>query len=319
MLIPALSFLVVAAFIVGLHWAVVLRLEEGDQSALLKRLKPESVLQKNLGLVRAPELMSSIGPLNRILQRYSASIAPLKQTLDDSGLPVSLSVFILLSVCIVLCAGLVIGFYGGPVWLAAMGGVVSTGIPVWAVKMARARRVLKFEEQFPETVELIGRALRAGHAFATGVQMVADEMPAPTGPEFRMLYDRQNFGAALPDALRAFAERVPTLDARFFVTAVLTQREAGGNLSEVLDRLAAVMRERFRIKREVRVRSAHGRITATALAGMPPVLAALMFINDPAQVRLMISDPLGVRMLIVGGVLEILGLLVIRKLVNIEY
>ncbi len=122
--------------------------------------------------------------------------------------------------------------------------------------------------------------MRAGHAFATGLKMAADELPAPAGPEFKTLYELQNYGAQLPDALRSFANRIPSLDARFFVTAVLTQREAGGNLAEVLDRLASVMRERFRIKREVRVRSAHGRITAFILAGMPPALAGLMMLSQ---------------------------------------
>src|SRR5262249_81028 len=122
-----------------------------------------------------------------------------------------------------------------------------------------------------------------------------------------------------PDAMRKFADRIPSLDARFFVTAVLTQREAGGNLSEVLDRLAAVMRDRFRIRREVRVRSAHGRATATVLAGMPPGLAFLMFIKSPDQMNLMFSHPLGVKLLVIGGVLELLGILVIRKLIDIEY
>ena len=125
---------------------------------------------------------------------------------------------------------------------------------------------------FPEAIDLIARALRAGHALTTGLGMVADEIPAPVGQEFRRLYDEQNFGMSLPEAMRAMARRVPVLDARFFVTAVLTQREAGGNLSEVLDNLASVMRERFKMKRQVRVASAHGRISAWVLSCMPPAL-----------------------------------------------
>ena len=110
-----------------------------------------------------------------------------------------------------------------------------------------------FEEQFPEAIDLIARALRAGHAFTTGLGIAAEEMPAPVGTEFKRVYDQQNFGMSLPDALRAMAHRVPVLDARFFVTAVLTQRESGGNLAEVLDNLSAVMRERFKVKRQIRV------------------------------------------------------------------
>src|SRR4029077_14021710 len=130
------------------------------------------------------------------------------------------------------------------------------------------------------------------HAFPTGLKMVGDELPPPVGAEFRALFEKQNFGASMPETLRDFAERIPSLDARFFVTAVLTQREAGGNLSEVLDRLPPASCERSRVKREVRVKSAHGRITAFVLAGMPPVLAALMLSTNPDAVRLLTTDPL---------------------------
>ncbi len=319
MQIPLIAFIVVAVGIIGAYWAFILRDEQQAQSELVQRLKPTTLLQKRLVLLREEEAMSSIGVLNRILIRFETSMAPIRQTLEDSGLPITVSVLLLGSVALAFLVWLLVNNYTRLPWLALAGGLIAATLPLLAVKMARTRRIRQFEEQFPEAIELIGRSLRAGHAFATGLQMVADEMPQPTGAEFRMLYERQNYGAQLPDALRTFAQRVPTLDARFFVTAVLTQRETGGNLSEVLDRLAAVMRERFRIKREVRVRSAHGRMTASVLAGMPPVLALLIFMNDPNQFKIMLDDPLGVRMLIFGGVLEVLGLLVIRKLVDIEY
>src|SRR5262249_44185824 len=139
------------------------------------------------------------------------------------------------------------------------------------------------------------------------------------GLEFKALYDQQNYGAPLPDALKAFAERIPSLDARFFVTAVLTQRESGGNLSEVLDRLASVMRERFRIKREVRVKSAHGRISAYVLAGLPPTLAVMMLSSAPENMQLLATDPLGIRIVVVAVSLQIIGTLIVRKLVDIRY
>ena len=157
---------------------------------------------------------------------------------------------------------------------AVVAGLLARRVPLLYVRRKRTVRLQTFEEQFPEAIDLISRALRAGHALTTGLGMVADEIPAPVGPEFRRLYDEQNFGMSLPEAMRAMARRVPVLDARFFVTAVLTQREAGGNLSEVLDNLASVMRERFKLKRQIRVISAHGRISAWVLSLLPPVLAA---------------------------------------------
>ena len=153
--------------------------------------------------------------------------------------------------------------------------------PTSVLRLKRTKRLLKFEEQFPEALDLLSRALKAGHAFTTGLGMIAEEMPAPIGPEFQLLHDQQNFGMPLPDALKEFARRVPLLDARFFVTAVLIQREAGGNLSEILDNIAAVIRDRFRVKRQIRVISAHGRLTGWVLVAIPPSLGAVMFVINP--------------------------------------
>jgi tight adherence protein B len=191
--------------------------------------------------------------------------------------------------------------------------------PYMGVRYAARRRIDKFEEFFPEALDLITRALKAGHAFTTGLSMVGEEMPDPVGMEFRLLYERQNFGAPIEQAMRSFAERVPLLDAKFFVTAVLTQRESGGNLSEVLENLASVIRDRFKVKREVRTKSAHGRMTGWVLAGVPPSMALAMFIVSPEVMRTMVTDPLGVRMITVGVVLQVIGTWIIRRLVRIDY
>ena len=137
--------------------------------------------------------------------------------------------------------------------------------------------------------------------------------------EFRLLYDQQNFGMPIGDALKSFAARIPLLDARFFVTAVMTQRESGGNLAEILGNLANVIRERFKVKRQVRVISAHGRITAFVLAGLPPCLAVGMMITAPSHMSILITDPVGNYMIFAALFMQITGTLIIRKLVNIEY
>ena len=166
---------------------------------------------------------------------------------------------------------------------------------------------------------MIAVSLRAGHAFTTGLLMVAEEVPNPMGAEFRLLYDQQTYGKPVPDVLREFAERVPLLDARIFVTAVLTQRETGGNLAEVLDRLAALIRERFRVRRQVRALSAHGRITGWTLACLPPVLAILLYIIAPSHIRMLVDDPFG-RMLTAGAIcLQLIGMVAIRRIVNVEF
>jgi tight adherence protein B len=149
--------------------------------------------------------------------------------------------------------------------------------------------------------------------------MVAEEMPAPTGPEFRQLYDQQNFGMPLPDALKEFARRVPLLDARFFVTAVLIQRDSGGNLSEILDNIGSVIRDRFRVKRQIRVVSAHARMTGWVLVGVPPALAVVVNVINPDHLTTMTGSPLGVRMIMAAIVMQLTGTLIIRKMIQIEY
>jgi tight adherence protein B len=198
-------------------------------------------------------------------------------------------------------------------------GSILAMLPYLYVRRARNNRTYKFEEQFPEAIDLMARALRAGHALPTGLSMVADEMPAPVGTEFRILYDEQNFGLNLSDALRNFATRIPVLDAKFFVTAVLTQREAGGNLAEVLDNLSSVIRDRFKVKRQIRVISAHGRITGTVLACLPPALAAATLLLNRGYLGTLTGDPLGQQMIMAAIVLQVVGTLIMRKIINIEY
>jgi tight adherence protein B len=198
-------------------------------------------------------------------------------------------------------------------------GVVVGMLPLLYVRHVARRRMAKFEEQFPEAIDLLARSLRAGHALTTALQLAAEEMPDPVGPEFQLLFDRQNYGMSLPDALREFAQRVPLLDARFFVTAVLIQRETGGNLSGVLDNLSNVIRERFTVKRQIRVLSAHGRITGWVLGMLPPIVGALLFLISPDLMSPMITDPIGNLMLAVGFGLQVIGVLIIRRIIDVEY
>jgi tight adherence protein B len=180
-------------------------------------------------------------------------------------------------------------------------------------------RLQKFTEQFPEAVDLIARTLRAGHAFTTGIRVASEELPAPVNAEFKLLYEQQNYGMPLPDALKALAHRIPIIDTRFFVTAVLTQREAGGNLAEVLDNLSSVIRERFRIKRQIRVITAHGRMTGAVLAAMPPAIAVYLLIRTPEHFKILLDDPTGVKMILAAVGMQILGGLLIWKISDVEY
>jgi tight adherence protein B len=227
--------------------------------------------------------------------------------------------FILLSVFLGVAGVAVVSLFTSSLLAGLGAGLVFAAAPYLFLRRKATKRLETFEEQFPEAIDLLARSLRAGHALPPALQNVAEEIPDPVGGEFRILFEQQNYGMSLTEALRAFAERIPVLDARFFVTAVLTQRETGGNLSEVLDNLASVIRERFKVKRQVRVVSAHGRITGWVLGILPPALAAVLFAISPRHIQLLVDNPLGMRMLIIGIVLQIVGVLIIRRIVDVEY
>ena len=226
--------------------------------------------------------MSSIGAVDALLKRGRSRTERLQILIDQAGLKITVGTLLArfggardsCPLCRAACSGC------GRAWRSGR-GVLASLIPVNVVKYMRTRRMLKFEEQFPEALDLLGRALRAGHAFTTGIEMVGDRDAGSDRPGVPHLYDQQNYGMPLPDALKLFAERIPVLDARFFVTAVLIQRESGGNLSEVLDNLARVIRERFRVKRQIRVISAHGRLTGWILVCLPPALGLVLFTINP--------------------------------------
>lgn len=321
MLFVAITFLLILAIILGAYYAFVVVPENREQTALLKRLRRVQGSQKSqlVSLERPVQQLSNVRAVNRLLERASGISGPLERLVTQSGLKITVGSLLLLSLFAATVTYLLVKWltYFTYLGLAAapLGGIV----PFLVVRFARTRRLAKFEEQFPESIELIARALRAGHAFPTGLLMVSEEVPDPVGGEFKLVYDRQNFGMPMADALKGLADRIPVLDARFFVTAVLTQRETGGNLSEVLDNLASVIRDRFRVKRQVRVVTAHGRITGWILAGLPPSLAGVLCIVSPDHMKTLVTDPMGIQMLVVAGVMQVIGTMIIRKLVNVPY
>ena len=245
-------------------------------------------------------------------------LAPIERLIEESGATMTVGRFVLMSLCSAVAAYLLIGYFTGRLILAIFVGLLALTLPYVSLSRKRTVRVRQFEEQFPDAIDLIARALRAGHAFSSGLEMVADEMPKPVGPEFRLLFERQNYGMSLPDALRAFAARIPLVDARFFVTAVLTQRESGGNLAEVLDNLASVIRARFTIRRQLRVYTAQGRMSGYVLAALPIVVGTIIYLLNPEYGALMFTHPLGRIFLVVAATMQIIGYLWIRKIINID-
>jgi tight adherence protein B len=260
------------------------------------------------------------GPLpaiDRILAGTTKGSA-LGRWIDQSGMKASVSGILVIGLVCGACLALVAGMVTRAPWGLPVGAALGFALPFLVVKIKRTRRLRAFEEQFPEALDLIARALKAGHAFATGLKMAADELPEPVGPEFRKTFDEQNFGLPMKDALDNLANRIPILDVKFFVTAVLIQRETGGNLAEILENLGFVVRERFKILRQVRVYTAHGRFTGYVLLALPAVLGiALSFIN-PEHMNLLFRETMGHMLLGVAIVMQIIGYLWIKQVIKIE-
>jgi tight adherence protein B len=238
--------------------------------------------------------------------------------IDQSGMKTTLSTVLAASVGVAIAMAFLLNMLIAHPFALMLGAGLGFAMPWWYVSHKRTRRLRKFEEEFPDGLDLIARALKAGHAFATGLKMVADEMDEPVGPEFRKTFDEQNFGLPMKDALTNLTERIPSLDVRFFSTAVLIQRETGGNLAEILENLGHIVRERFKILRQVRVHTAHGRFTGWVLLALPVFLCiALSFIN-PEHMDLLFKEPIGRMLLLVALILQVTGYVWIRQVIKIE-
>lgn len=199
--------------------------------------------------------------------------------------------------------------------LAAVAGAL---FPYLHVSRKRKKRFEAFEEHFPEAIDLLARAIRAGHAFSTGIRVVAEESPEPLAGEFRQVYEEQKFGLPLSESMLALADRIALLDVRIFVTAVLIQVESGGNLAEILDNLSHIIRDRFRFRRQLRVHTAHGRMTGLVLASAPFVAGAGMFFLNPEYMGTLFTEPLGRLMLTFAAALQLVGFVAIRRIMDVE-
>lgn len=205
-----------------------------------------------------------------------------------------------------------------PWFLAPLAGLTLFSIPFLWLLWKRSSRLKAFASQLPDAMELIARALRAGHSLGAGMHVVAEEMPSPIADEFRRVYEEQNLGIPVEDSLRNICDRVPNLDLRFFVTSVLIQRQTGGDLAEILDKIGHVIRERYRILGQVKALTAEGRLSGVVLIAMPIGLFLMMLNMKPDYVQVLWTHPLGIKMSIFGGIMQVVGALVIKKIVDIK-
>ena len=263
------------------------------------------------------EMLSSVPLLNRLMMNL-AWTTRVQNLIAQAGLKTKAGKILLLSGVLGLAAYLVADHFINYPVVAVLIGVVAATLPLNVVSWKRRRRLRQFEERFPEALDLLGRAVRAGHAFTTGLEIVSKESSEPVAGEFRACFEEQNFGLPMRDALMNMAERMPLVDVRFFVTALLVQKETGGNLAEILDELARVIRDRFRIYREVSVKTAQGRLTAIVLIALPLFMLVALEAVNPAYVRVLFNDPFGPPALVVAALMQLIGSAWIWRIVHIE-
>jgi tight adherence protein B len=319
MLAAVLVFVVVMAVFVGAYWALLVYPESVDQRQLQKRLRPARADDEEEANVVDRPADFRRPQIDELLAKTGGLIRPIELLIERSGTTLTAASLIAMCAGAAVLGAVVLASLSPKPLMAAPLGLFAVFLPYAYVRMRAKRRVARFEEQFPEAIDLIARALRAGHAFTTGLALVAEEVPDPVGAEFRLVYDRQNFGMPVGDALRLFADRVPLIDARFFATAVLTQRESGGNLAEILDNLGSVIRQRFRVRRQIKVVTAHARLTGWVLVSMPLALSAVMLVISPDHILTLWTDPIGIRMIVAAATLWVIGFFAIRHLIDVEY
>lgn len=258
-----------------------------------------------------------------VLERYMQSI-PRLRTLDRVILQSGLN----WTVSKLLAGCLVVGLTG---WFAvsaglhqslavgALAGLVAGSLPLLYLQYKRSQRMAKLERQLPESLDLIGRALRAGHAFSASLKMVGEEMAEPIAGEFRIVHDEINFGVSMQQALTHLSERVPLTDLRYFVVAVLIQRDSGGNLTEILSNLSRLIRERLKLLARVKVLSSEGRMSAWILGLMPFFLAGVISAVNPEFMRPLWTDPIGIAIVKYMLILMLIGFVIMRKIIKIRY
>jgi tight adherence protein B len=308
---------VVVIVVVGAFGLILVRAPSVAEQRLddLSGSRHEQATVETTALLRASKTPDRPGETwGRLVPRYG----DLQRFYEQADPGISLSVFLGIALCLAL-AGAGLGYFMKlPLVVQPLGSLFLGCMPFFWLAMRKRRRRKAFIAQMPDALELIGRALRAGHGLASGLGMVAEEMPPPISIEFGRVFEEQNLGIPVEEALRGLAERIPVMDVRFFVTAVIVQRGTGGDLAEVLDKIGRLIRERFQILGQVHSLTAEGRLSGAVLLAMPPALLAFCYSTNPEYIKLLFTTSAGVKMLVVTGVLQLVGAMVIKKIVTIK-
>jgi tight adherence protein B len=317
LLIPIAVFVGVACLVGGVVMLIRGRSEIAMESRLAQMtgakgsaansaLLNQGVLSQPLDATQGffADLFSRFRNLTLLFEQADTTLTPAKFCAISGGLGLAGTLVSLLA-----------GLHAG---IAPAMGLSIASLPLAWLILRRRRRLKQFAKQLPDALELIARALRAGHSLSAGFKLVADEMTDPIGMEFNRVFEEQNLGIPMDQALLSMTDRVPNLDLKFFVTSLILQRQTGGDLAEILDKIGELIRERFKIWGQVQALTGEGRLSGIVLLALPPALFLAVYKLNPDYVMVLFSDPMGKQMLAGGVVLQILGALVIRKIVNIK-
>ena len=311
--------LVVASIVA---FAATMLLPSGDSNATEDRLSEMATRQRR---VATKDNEHSIGSLmlgseegNKLFESIAAKMPALSDYLEQADVKLSPAKFTMVCTAFFAVGVVVCAISPVPVLLGPILGILLTGLPVGWLVVTRNRRLAKFGNQMPEALELLSRSLRAGHSLNAGFQLVASELQAPLAPEFGRCFEEQNLGIPLEEAIEDMAKRIPNMDLRFFATAILLQRQTGGDLAEILDKIGKLVRERITIQGQIQALTGEGRMSGIVLLAMPPTLFLVMLKMNFDYVVLLFTDPLGKIFLSVALVSQIIGAIVIKKIITIK-
>ena len=320
MLIPFLVFLFALFLVLG---AFLLATQGSDakRARLQKRLSEALLYSSHTEdveiILARTELMSEIPFLNRTLVNLQSALH-LKRMLDQADLQITPSKLIMFSVMAGMLAAMAAGVATGMLPMMILVGLVTASLPFLYVLFMRRKRLNLFLELLPDALDLVSRALSAGHAFSEALHMVATEMPDPISAEFQKTYEEQNLGLSLKLALENLTQRIPLLDLKMCVTAIMIQRETGGNLAEILEKVAYTIRERFRIMGDLKTLTTSSRMSAWLLCGLPIGVSLVITIMNPEYMSVLWRDPRGHVLIAIALFMQLTGMLIVRKILNIK-
>jgi tight adherence protein B len=317
--ISVLTFLIAICVVMAIWLAVAGGTKEdiiGQRLEAVRQVERRGTISPEVQILR-DEMLSTVPAVNRIMLQWSWT-TKFKKFLNQAGLTTKPAKILLSSPVLGLATYYILGFFHIGTELGVLAGAGLAAAPFAVIAWMRSKRLKRFEEHLPEALDLLGRAVRAGHSFTTGLELIAQECAEPIAGEFRATFEEQNLGLPLRESLLNLTERVPLVDVRLLVTALLIQRETGGNLAEILDELSRVIRERFRIYREVGVKTAQGKLTAAILIALPVIMLAAMTSLNPDYTRILFDDPTGRTMLIGAAVMQVIGSMILWKIVHID-